>query len=157
MASGPIVCPACRVVLPERTRHCPACDARLIRRPPAAVLVLAALAIAAVIGGTVAAWPGIDPKLTAGVTATSTGFRPSADGRRTDATASLDNANAVPVDVFVRVQAYDHADRIVSDETIGPILKLAPGESRTIRHSLDLTPVQSVTFDVIEARPAASP
>jgi hypothetical protein len=150
MPSRVKVCRECGVVTSEGGARCPSCGARAGRdRGRARALVVAAVL-------TVMAWAGLrfwpgrsDPALAANVRASSIGYRLSANQSQTDVTGSVDNDNAVPVDVTVRVRGIDWGDNVVADFEVGPIRNVEPGASRPIRATLDLTPVRSATIDVV--------
>jgi hypothetical protein len=151
--SGRETCRACGVVLPGPVIRCPACGARLLRGRVAIGIVAAIVAIAAVVGVSQFRRPRLDPALKGGVQA-SAGFVLSLDQKQTDVTGFIDNNNQVPVDVTVRIRGHDYGDNIVADFESGPYRKLAPGVSLPIRATLDLTPVKSVSIDVVEVAPS---
>jgi hypothetical protein len=80
----------------------------------------------------------------------------SLDQRGTDALATIDNPNPVPVDVIVRVRGFDMTDRAVIKTTIGPFRNVPAGGSRPIQAYLDATPLKSVTFEPIAVNPIDS-
>jgi hypothetical protein len=153
----PSVCPRCAVAVPPGTAHCPSCQRPLGRRRPvwglvaAAVVGLAAGALA-LMGWLGAAGDGTD--WAAKVTVSPGGIRLSADGRGTDVFGLLDNANPVPVDVTVRVVARDVAGDTIAREVAGRYRGVEPGRTLPIRHFIDSTPLETVEFEVIEARPS---
>ena len=77
-------------------------------------------------------------------------FHLASDARRTDVTGYIDNDSDFPVNVIVRVRGFDHGDNLVSDIEVGPYRDLLPGTSQRIGAVLGLTPVKSVTMDVVE-------
>jgi hypothetical protein len=84
---------------------------------------------------------------------TSSVFFLSADERGTDAYATIDNPNRVPVNITVQVRGYDIADHVVIEETIGPVRRIAPGGSSPIQAHLAATPLHSVTFEAVDVHP----
>jgi hypothetical protein len=151
--SGRETCRACGVALPEKLDRCPSCGAKLRRGRVAARIGVVILAIVAVIGLLSLRRPRLDPALKEGVQ-TSAGFRLSLDQKRTEVTGFIDNQNPVPVDVTVRVRGHDFGGNVVADFESGPFRKLAPGSSLPIQATLDLTPVKSVSIDVVEVAPS---
>jgi hypothetical protein len=150
-----MACRACGVVLPGQVGRCPSCGARLGRRRVAAWVGGAAVALAPIVLGVALLHrPRLDPSLKADVHASTAAFRLSSDQKRTEVAGFVDNEGRVPVDVTVRVRGRDYGDNVVADVEVGPIRDLAPGSYRSIRAVLDLTPVKSVSMDVVEVVPS---
>jgi hypothetical protein len=80
----------------------------------------------------------------------------SPDQRGTDALATINNPNSVPVDVTIRVRGFDITDRPVIEKTIGPFHNVPAGGNRPIQTYLDATPLRSVTFEAIAVDPVDS-
>jgi hypothetical protein len=146
-------CPACGVVVPKRVGRCPSCRAWLGRRRIAVGLAAAFLAV-------ISAWtlilmrgPGraAAPRVTVQITSAFSVL--SADEKGTDALATIDNPNPMPVDVTVRVRGFDITDRRVIEKTIGPFRNVPAGGNRPIETYLDATPLASVTFEAIVVTP----
>jgi hypothetical protein len=76
----------------------------------------------------------------------------SPDERGTDASATINNPNPMPVDVTIRVRGLDITDRPVIEKTIGP-LHFPAGGIRDIQAYLDATPLKSVAFEAIAVNP----
>ena len=147
-------CPACGVVVPGKLDRCPACGAGSGRRPIAGRMALASIAVVLAIGAIV--WAGRfgrGPAPKTIVVVTSGIHRLSPDGRGTDAEATIDNPNPMPVDVTIRVRGLDIANRVVAEKTLGPYRGLPPGTARDIRTSFDMTPLASVTFEAVDVAP----
>jgi hypothetical protein len=113
-------------------------------------VALTIMVIGAVTGASLLRRPRLDPALKGSVKAEAESFKLSRDQKRTDVTGFIDNYNTVPVDVTVRVRGHDYGDNIVADFESGPYRKVGPGKSLEIRATLDLTPVKSVSIDVVE-------
>lgn len=152
---APRPCPACGAVVSKRIGRCPSCRAWLGRRRIAAGLVAALLAVAS-------AWTLILMRGPAWTAATRVTVRispaislRSPDERGTDALATINNPNLMPVDVTIRVRGYDITDRPVIEKTIDPF-HLPAGGTRDIQAYLDATPLQSVTFEPIAVNPIES-
>lgn len=151
-------CPGCGVVIPRTIGRCPACGHRLSVRGLVKRLLIAAVLVAGLAGATVGlvmwslAPPGKDG-FTENVYVASNGFRPAPDFRQTVVSGTLDNGNTVPVDVTVRAIALDFKDAVVATATLGPYRNLGVGQTLPFRHTLDLTPIKSVRFEVVKARP----
>ncbi len=82
--------------------------------------------------------------------------RLSLDERGTDAWATIDNPNPIPVDVTIRVRGFDITDNFVIEKTVGPYHNLPAGGSRPIQVYLDATPLKSVTFESVAVDPVDS-
>ena len=138
----PTTCPACGVVQARRIGRCPACGHRLriawliYQALGFVVAVTAALGVGWLVW---THWPLFDLKdeVTKKVFAASSGFRTTPDFARTDVSGTLDNANAFPVDVTVRVIATDYGDKEVATETIGPFRFI--GAARPTRFTIRWT------------------
>jgi hypothetical protein len=141
-------CPACGVVVPRRIGRCPSCRAWLGLRLIAVGLAAAFLAV-------ISAWTLIlmrgpvwtaAPRVTVQITPAISLRAP--DNRGTDALATINNPNPMPVDVTVRVRGFDITDRPCIEKTIGPF-HLPAGGIRDIQAYLDATPLKSATFEAI--------
>jgi hypothetical protein len=154
----PSVCPSCAVTVPPETGHCPLCEQPLGRRRPARVLVASSVVGLVVLAAGVlllTRWFGAEGTDWAEkVTVSPGGIRLSADGRGTDVFGLLDNANSVPVDVTVRVVARDVGGNTVAREEAGRYRGVEPGRTLPVRHWVDATPLETVEFEVLEARPS---
>jgi hypothetical protein len=98
--------------------------------------------------------PRVDPSLAAYVQAFTGLRRLSADEKRTEVSGFIENRGSVPVDVKVRVRAFDVVRNVVADFESGPYRNLAPGGSTSIQAILNMTPVESVEIDVVELAPS---
>jgi hypothetical protein len=84
------------------------------------------------------------------------GSRLSPDERGTDASATIDNPNPIPVDVTIRVRGFDLTDHPVIAKTVGPLPHVPAGGFRPIQVHLEATPLKSVTFETIAVDPVDS-
>lgn len=146
-------CPVCGVVVPKRIGRCPSCRAWLGRRLIAVGLAGAFLAVISVWiftqvrGPAWAAAPRVAVQITPGISVRS----PDESG--TDAWATTDNPNPMPVDVTIRVQGFDITDRPVIEKTIGPFRNVPAGGNRDVQAYLGATPLKSVTFEATAVNP----
>lgn len=150
--SGATACAACGVALPGAERVCPACGHRLRGRvtAPRIAGVVMLLGLAAIVWMVVLRETRPDP-LVAGIQATNGGHRYAAYGRGTDAMVAVTNTNAVPVDVTVLAEGLDMADNVGTSETLRPLKRLNPGETRQVRFHVSTMPIQQFRYTVTEA------
>jgi hypothetical protein len=119
-----------------------------------AALLAAAIAVSGLVWVMVSTWRA---RSTMGVQVSSGGQLPSPDARGTDIWATIDNPNPMPVDLKVRVRAYDITHRVVLEKILGPFRRVPPGESYPIQAYLDATPLDSVTFEAVDVEPTDPP
>ncbi len=155
------VCRRCGTVAPGYAGRCPECRAftgagRVARRIGA---VAAAIAIAAIVvwAAFVRNDAGSDPRLAANVQVTPGNFGLAADQQGTDANATIDNKNSVPVDVTIVAKGFDIADNLVVEKTIGPIRRVLPGATVPVKTHFTATPLKIVTFEAIRVAREGTP
>jgi hypothetical protein len=152
---GPKTCPSCGVVFPVDSLRCPSCDRR--PKPDARSLGLIGLTLALIFASACIGYRQYEVyrSLKTRVTVTSSGFALAPDGMSRDASATIINTNRVMVDVTIRVQWFDTSDKLVSEETFRPCLKMAPGEKREVSSKITLMaiPMDHVTFEVLKVDP----
>lgn len=149
-------CAMCGVVVLKRVGRCPSCHTWLGRRlivlgVGAALLVVASTC--ALIGIRRIWWPPA-PRLSIQISAGICLRSP--DQRGTDALASINNPNSVPVDVTLSVRGFDITDRSVVEKTIGPFRNLPAGGNRAVQAYIDGTPLKSVAFEAVRVTPVTT-
>ncbi len=120
------------------------------------------IGLAVVVGLAAWAWSGWrpwgpDPALLAGIQVEPAGMSPSAGYRGVNASAIVDNKNAVAVDVIVRASARDAGGKVMAVEESGPINGLGPGGSRKVTVYFDMYPLRDVAFEVVRLQASREP
>lgn len=153
------VCRRCGTVAPGYAGQCPECRTftgagRVVLRIVPPVLIVTAVAAWAILGR---GKGGGDPRLAANVQVTPGNFGLSPNQQGTDAQATIDNKNSVPVDVTIVVKGIDYGDNVAIERTIGPIRRVAPGTTVPVRTHFTTAPLKAVTFEAIRVEAEAPP